>query len=95
MNKNPNKITEMPYAKWLEQSLRDMTTFQVRGIALAVLTDNNETCTSYYNVGMTDKLVISGVISQDATIDMLEANGVINYEDDIDDEEEDTDGEEK
>lgn len=92
MNKNPNKITEMPYAKWLEQSLRDMTTFKVHGIALAVLTDNKETCTSYYNVDMADKLVISGVISQDATLDMLEANGVISYEDDA---EEETDGEEK
>lgn len=92
MNKNSNKITEMPYAKWLEQSLRDMTTFQVHGIALVVLTDNNETYTSYYNVNMADKLVISGVISQDATLDMLEVNGIISDEDDA---EEEANGEEK
>lgn len=92
MNKNPNKITEMPYAKWLEQSLRDMTTLSIRGIALAAITNDDETYTDYYNISMADKLVLSGLISQDATLDMLAANGIISYEDE---EEEDNNGEEK
>lgn len=93
MSKNTN-ITEMPYAKWLEQTLRDISAVPVRGIAISAVYDNGDTYTNYYNVSMNDKLVLSGLISQDATLDMLAANGVISYEEDDEDsaEEEDVDG---
>lgn len=88
-NKN---ITEMPYAKWLEQTLRDISELPVRSIALVGVLENGDAYTNYYNVSMTDKLILSGLINQDAMLDALAANGVIEY---VDDDEEEADGEEK
>ena len=94
MSKNTN-ITEMPYAKWLEQSLRDISVFPIRGIALAATTEDGETYINYYNIPMADKLVLAGLIQQDATLDMMAANGIIEHQDDDSDEEEDGNGEEE
>lgn len=75
-------ITKMPYAKWLEQTLHDISSFPVKGIALLVCTDSGDSYTNYYNVSMADKLIMAGLIQQDSTLDMLAANGLIQYEDD-------------
>ena len=80
-------ITKMPYAKWLEQTLHDMSSFPVKGIALLVCTDSGDSYTNYYNVSMADKLIMAGLIQQDSTLDMLAANGLIQYEDDEETEE--------
>lgn len=90
---NNTNITQMPYATWLEQTLRDISTLPVSGIAILGVLEGGETYTAYYNTSMTDKLLLSGLINQDATLDMLEAQGVIDYADD--EEEEDADGEEE
>lgn len=89
---NNTNITKMPYATWLEQTLRDISTLPVSGIAILGVLEGGETYTAYYNTSMTDKLLLSGLINQDATLDMLAAQGVIDY---ADDEEEDADGEEE
>lgn len=91
MSNNTN-ITKMPYAAWLEQTLRDISEVPVSGIAILGVLEGGETYTAYYNVSMADKLLLSGLINQDATLDMLAAQGVISYEDE---EEEDADGEEE
>lgn len=89
---NKNNITKMPYAQWLEQTLRDISELPVKGIALMGVLDGGESYAAYYNISMTDKLVLAGLINQDATLDMLAAQGVIDYSND---EEEDVDGEEE
>ena len=81
-------ITKMPYAKWLEQTLHDMSSFPVKGIAMIICTDSGDSYTNYYNVSMADKLIMAGLIQQDSTIDMLTANGFIKYEDDENESEE-------
>ena len=81
MNDTPNDIFTLPYAKWLEQTLQELVKFPVKGIAINAITDNGEVYTNYHNISMADKLVISGIINQDATLDMLAANGVIEYAD--------------
>lgn len=90
MSKNPNDIMTMPYAQWLEQTLRDLTSFSVKGICISAVTDTGDTYANYYNISMNDKLVLSGIINQDATLDMLMNNGFIKDEDeeDMNDEEE-------
>lgn len=88
-NKN---ITDMPYAQWLEQTLRDISELDTRAIALVGVLENGDVYTGYYNTSMTDKLVLAGVINQDAMMDTLEANGVIEYEEN--EEEEDVEEEE-
>lgn len=88
---NNTNITEMPYATWLEETLRDISTMPVAGIAVLGVLEGGETYTAYYNTSMADKLLLSGLINQDATLDMLAAQGIIQYAED----EEDADGEEE
>jgi len=86
---NKNNITDMPYASWLEQTLRDISGLSVKSIAIVGVLENEEAYTAYYNTSMADKLLLSGLINQDATLDMLAAQGVIEYEDDEEDNMED------
>ena len=96
MANNRNNITEMPYAKWLEQTLHDISSLPVKGIALLVSTENGDSYTNYYNVSMADKLIMAGLIQQDSTLDMLVSNGIIQCEDEEDDSSEDeSNGEEE
>lgn len=89
MSKNNNNIIDMPYAKWMEQVLHDILDMKTDSIAVAAITKSGEYYASYYNVKMADKLVISGIIQQDAMLDTLAANGVIEYEDEDDECDED------
>jgi hypothetical protein len=91
MNDNQTDVFSLPYAKWLEDTLQEMIKYPVKGIALNAITDNGEIYTNYYKITMADKLIIAGVVQQDAMFDSLAANGVIDYAD----EEEDVDGEEE
>lgn len=93
MVNNRNNITEMPYAKWLEQTLHDISSLPVKGIALLVSTENGDSYTNYYNVSMADKFIMAGLIQQDSTLDMLASNGIIQYKDD--ESEDESNGEEE
>ena len=96
MTEKKNNITDMPYAKWLEQALRDISNIPVRGMVVSCILEDESTYTNYWKTSMGDKILLSGLIQQDAMFDSLEANGVIQYDnDDGDDTEEDTDGEEE
>ena len=91
---NKTDIFFMPYAKWLESVLKDITKYPVKGISFNAVTEDGEIYTNYYNLSMGDKLLVSGIIQQDAMLDTLAASGVIEYGDD-DEEDEDEYGEEK
>lgn len=90
MNNNPNDITNMPYASWLEESLQRISSLPMRALVMIGITEDGDTYNDYYNATMGDKLLIAGRIQQDAMLDTLEANGLIATTD-----EEDTDGEEE
>lgn len=90
MNRKSNDITNMPYAKWLENTLRELTNLPTRSICVAAITNDGDPYIDYYNVSIPDMFVFSGLINQDAIMNTLEANGVIECmddEEDIDDEE--------
>lgn len=87
---NKTDIFSMPYAKWLESVLKDIAKYRVRGISFNVITDEGEIYTNYYNLSMGDKILVAGILQQDAMFDSLAANGIISY-----DEEDDEYGEEK
>ena len=97
MTGKKNNITDMPYAKWLEQALHDISDIPVRGMVISCVLEDGNTYTNYWKTSMGDKVLIAGLIQQDAMFDSLEANGIIQYDndDDGDDTEEDTDGEEE
>lgn len=82
-------LNNLPYAQWLEQALRQLMDFPVKGICLIATTENGEIYNNYFQMSMLDKLAVAGVINQDATFDALAANGVVEYADD-DEETEDT-----
>ena len=90
MSNNVNNIFDLPYAKWLEKTLREMTAFPVKGICLNAITENGEAYTNYCQISMMDKLTIAGLIQQDAMLDSLAANGIIEYADDEEDGADDT-----
>lgn len=77
-----NDITTKPFAQWLEQTLHDIMDFPVRGIAIALVGDANNTYINYYETSMADKILIAGLINQDANLDMMAAAGLIKYSDD-------------
>lgn len=86
-----NDITKMQYASWLEQALHDIYEQPIRGLVLAGVLESGDVYTSYYEVPMADKLLIAGIINQDAMLDTLINSGYI----DEDEDEEDIDGEEE
>lgn len=81
-NNNPNDIFSLPYAKWLEKTLQELVKFPVKGICISATTGEGEVYVNYHNVSMADKLVISGIIHQDAMLDTMAANGMIEYAED-------------
>lgn len=84
-NRKSNDITSMPYAKWLEGTLRELTNLPTRSICVAAITNDGDQYIDYYNASIPDMLVFSGLINQDAMMNALEANGVIEYTDDEED----------
>ena len=73
-------ITKIPYALWLENALQELIKFPVKGICMYATTESGEIYSNYHNISMMDKVTIAGLIQQDATIDSLVANGIIEEE---------------
>lgn len=91
MNENSTDITKMPYAQWLEEALTNITALPMRTLVILGITEGGDMYNDYYNASIGDKIMIAGLIQQDAMYDSLEANGHIKIEDD----EEDSNGEEE
>lgn len=85
-------INELPYAPWLEKNLRDLVKTPVTSICISAVSKDGDVYRDYYNTTMIDKLIIAGIIQQDAMLDSMAANGIVEY---VEDEEDGTDGEEK
>lgn len=80
-------INELPYAEWLEGSLKSIIGKPVQAICLMTKLETGEVGSGYYNASMTDKLVFAGFIQQDAMLDTLVVNGFV--EEDTEEDEED------
>lgn len=89
-------MSEKPIVEWLREVLRDISQFDARGIAVASINKDGDSYVSYYKMNMADKVLISGLIQQDAMLDTLAQNGIVSYdesdEDNVDDEEEEDNG---
>lgn len=86
-------MSEKPIVEWLREVLRDISQFDARGIAVASINKDGDSYVSYYKMNMADKVLISGLIQQDAMLDTLAQNGIISY-DESDEDEDDNDEEE-
>jgi hypothetical protein len=87
-----NNLKDIAYAQWLETALQEMIKLPIKGVCINAITKTGEAYTNYYEVSMMDKLTIAGLIQQDAMLDTMAANGMIEY---AEDDEEETDGEEE
>lgn len=77
----PDKnLNELSYAPWLENTLKELIDFPVKGLCFTAIGANGEVYTNYHEIGMMDKLKIAGVIQQDAMLDTLLANGFVEIE---------------
>lgn len=92
MTNETNDITKMPYASWLEQALRDISEHPLQGIVLAGIDEGGDVYANYYELSMAAKILIAGIINQDAMLDTLINSGYI--EDDDEEEEDDAEEEE-
>jgi hypothetical protein len=88
MTDETKDITKMPYASWLEQALHDISEYPLQGIVLAGIRENGDVYTNYYELSMAAKVLIAGIINQDAMLDTLINSGYIE-DDDEEDEEDD------
>lgn len=48
-------ITKLPYAPWLEDTIREMTEHEVQSICIAVKVDGDAMLTGYWNADTQDK----------------------------------------
>ena len=94
MNENIIDITKMPYAEWLEEALKRISMLPMRTLVILGIDEQGDTHVDTYGASMGDKLLLSGLIQQDAMLDTLEANGIIKSEDDYEEDEND-DGKEE
>ena len=94
MNENIIDITKMPYAEWLEEALKRISMLPMRTLVILGIDEQGDTYVDYYGASIGDKLLLSGLIQQDAMLDTLEANGIITSEDDYEEDEND-DGKEE
>lgn len=91
MSNEPINLKEIPYTKWLEDTLQNIVKLPVKGIALNVVLADGALYTDYYNLSMNNKLTIAGLVQQDAMYDSMRANGLIKNAE----EEDESDGEEE
>ena len=71
------ELKSLPYIPWLENALQELVKFPVKGICMYAITGNGEIYSNYHDVSMSDKLMIAGLVQQDAMMDSLVANGYI------------------
>lgn len=84
-------LNDLPYAEWLEQSLRNIIDKPVEAICIMtkVASDDkelgDEIGAGYWNCTVADKLLFTGFLQQDAMIDTMKANGYIPDDEDEED----------
>lgn len=85
-------LKDIPYAAWLEKNLRELIDTPVKSICITAVSESGDLYRDYYNAPMLDKVLMAGIIQQDAMLDSMAAHGIVEY---VEDEEVDADGEEK
>lgn len=75
-----NDLSNIHYAQWLETALQEMIEFPVKSICINALSADGTVYTNYYKISMNDKLLIAGLLQQDAMVDTLTINGFIKQD---------------
>lgn len=67
-------ITKLPYAPWLEDTIRFLTEHDVQSICIWAITQNGDTMTGYWNSDLQDKAVLASAIQSDIVLGIVEQN---------------------
>ena len=78
------EIHNLPYASWLEKSLKTLLEADITAICLLTKTADDEVGCGYWNASVTDKVLFAGMVQQDAMIDTLQNNGFLDPEEEED-----------
>lgn len=65
-------ITKLPYAPWLEDTIREMAEHEVQSICIAVKVDGCAMLTGYWNADTQDKAMSAAAIQNDIVSDIVE-----------------------
>lgn len=82
-----NDITTKAYANFIKKTLSEMVTLPIEGICIITKLSGGAVFTSYYNSSSMDKITYAGLIQQDAMIDTLKINKMLNHTEPAPDEE--------
>ena len=80
-----NDLNNLPYAKWLEESLRSFVGKPVEAICIMTRFDTGEVGSGYYNSTVADKILFAGFLQQDAMLDTLKNNGYLEEDEEDED----------
>ena len=79
-------------SKFLEEVLPQIYEKKIESLVICASMENGEIGSAYFNCSMKTKLMYAGLINQDAMMDTLMANGIIEYDDDdVDDDVDESD----
>lgn len=67
-------IRQKEYAGFLEETLKALLEMPIEGLCIIGKIQGGDTFINYYKSSVTDKILYAGLIQQDATMDMLNAN---------------------
>ena len=67
-------IEKLPYAKWLEETIRDLVEGNPQQICIAAIMPDRSVGTAYYECSAQDKAILAHNIQVDITMDVIEAN---------------------
>lgn len=67
-------ITKQPYAKWLEESLRDLVDLEPATIGIVCIMPDGSTGTHYYQADNRDRLIMTEAIMLDYMEALIEVN---------------------
>lgn len=81
-------LKELPYAAWLEQSLRNIMGTKVQSICIMTKTESGEIGTGYYECAAIDKLLFASYLQHDAVVDTIEANAELEEDEEDEDDDE-------
>lgn len=67
-------VKMLPYAGWLEETIRLLSRQDVQSIALAAKVNDGEVLTAYFKADVSDKAVMATFINGDALFEMVKNN---------------------
>ena len=66
-----NDFTKLPYAKWLEDGLREIFNHKAQSICITAFNEDGTSTTGYWNTSAMDKCAVAVQLIMDAALDTV------------------------